>query len=86
MTIMITVRYSCTRPIITWLPSINAGSGQFHIICPMEKYIRTSKKPTEYNKRFFKIGVSWSARASSEAAALFAPPFFSPSASFADAP
>ena len=64
----------------------DAGSGQFHIICPMEKYIRTSKKPTEYNKRFFKIGVSWSARASSEAAALFAPPFFSPSASFADAP
>ena len=30
-----------------WLPSKADGSGQFHIICPMEKYIKISKNTTE---------------------------------------
>ena len=31
----------------------HAGSGQPHIICPMEKYISTSKKPTDAISRLF---------------------------------
>ena len=30
-----------------WLPSKADGSGQFHIVCPMEKYIKISKNTTE---------------------------------------
>ena len=39
---------SWISPIATWFPSKNAGSGQPHIICPMEKYMRTIRNPTEY--------------------------------------
>ena len=34
------VRSICVSPIATWLPSKNDGSGQFHIICPIDIYIR----------------------------------------------
>ena len=30
-----------------WLSSKADGSGQFHIVCPMEKYIKISKNTTE---------------------------------------
>ena len=30
-----------------WLPSKADGNGQFHIVCPMEKYIKISKNTTE---------------------------------------
>ena len=48
----------------TWLPSNQWGSGQLHIMCPMEKYIRTMRKISEAMSRFFSFGVSWSASAS----------------------
>ena len=50
-----------------WLPSNQWGSGQPHIMCPMEKYISTAKKSREAMSRFFSLGVSWSARASRSA-------------------
>jgi len=42
-----------------------AGAGQFHIICPIEKYIKGSKKQREAIRRFRKIGVSLSFKNSS---------------------
>ena len=45
----------------TWLPSNQWGSGQPHIMCPMEKYIRTMRNISEAMSRFFSFGVSWSA-------------------------
>ena len=41
-----------------WLPLKKLGSGQFHIMCPMEIYIRTARNPTEAIRRFFSTGVS----------------------------
>ena len=41
-------------------------------MCPMEKYISTSKKPSEAMSRRFSLGVSWSASASSSALVLAA--------------
>ena len=40
-----------------WLPSKTDGSGQFHIICPMEKYIKISKNATELISRRNNFGV-----------------------------
>ena len=34
MTITMAASRSCTSPTAIWLPSNQAGSGQFHIICP----------------------------------------------------
>ncbi len=45
----------------------NAGSGQPHIIWPMEKYISTSRKPRDAISRRFSLGVSWSSSASRSA-------------------
>ena len=59
---------SCSSPIATWFPSNHAGSGHPHIICPMEKYIRTSKNPSEAISRRLSFGVSRSASASASAA------------------
>ena len=67
ITMIITVRRSCRSPMATWFSAKNAGTGHPHIICPMEKYIRTIKNPKEARSRFFRTGVSWSARASSSA-------------------
>ena len=41
-------------------------------MCPMEKYISTSRKPSEAMSRRLSLGVSWSARASSSALVLWA--------------
>ena len=65
MTITITVSNNCKRPIATWLPAKNDGSGQPHIMCPMETYMSTIQKPREAKSRFFRTGVSLSASASS---------------------
>ena len=56
------------RPIATWLSLRKFGSGQPHIMCPMEMYMRTAKKPTDAMRRFLSFGVSRSFRASSAAA------------------
>ena len=72
MTITMPASSSCTRPMATWLPSNQCGSGQPHIMWPMEKYISTSKKPTDAMRRRFSLGVSWSARASRSALVLLA--------------
>ena len=34
-TMIAAARRSCSRPMATWFPSKNAGSGQPHIICPI---------------------------------------------------
>ena len=48
-----------------WLSASTAGSGQPHIICPMEKYIRTIKNTSDDSSLFFKTGVSLSFNSSS---------------------
>ena len=58
MTMMMTVRSNWMRPIATWLSLRKFGSGQPHIMCPMERYIRTSKKPRDQNSLLLSFGVS----------------------------
>ena len=41
ITMTMTVSSSCNSPIATWFPLKKDGSGQFHIICPIETYIST---------------------------------------------
>ena len=65
MTMMMPVSSSWARPMATWLSVKKAGRGQPHIICPMDRYIRTSEKPREVNKRRFSAGVSRSFSGSS---------------------
>ena len=43
-------------PMAMWLPSNKSGSGQPHIMCPMEKYISTSRKPSEAMSRRLSTG------------------------------
>ena len=57
-----------------WLPSKADGSGQFHIVCPMEKYIKISKNTTELISRRNNFGVSVSFSGSA-AGCEAAPPF-----------
>ena len=66
---------SCTSPMATWLPSKKAGSGQSHIIWPMEKYISGARRHNETIRRRIRTGVSRSASASSfsDTAAFAAP-------------
>ena len=59
---IIPAKRSCKSPIATWLPSIKCGSGQPHIICPIDIYIRTAKNPIDAIRRCFKTGVSRSLR------------------------
>ena len=78
---MITVNSNCINPIATWLSSKNTGTGQFHIICPIEKYISTIKNPIDAHKRFLKTGVSLSFNNASppslsETVLLFEKPLF----------
>ena len=49
------------------MPSNQWGRGQPHTMCPMEKYISTSRKPSEAISRRLSLGVSWSASASRSA-------------------
>ena len=67
MTITMPASSSWTRPMATWLPSNQWGSGQPHIMWPIEKYISTARKTSDAMSRFFSLGVSWSASASSSA-------------------
>ena len=60
MTMITIVRSICKSPIITWFPSIKPGTGQFHIICPMEKYINTSKNTSDTTRRFLSFFTSLS--------------------------
>ena len=78
MSMTITASSSSARPMPTWLPSRKAGRGKPHMAWPMDRYISTSKKPSELTSRRFKTGVSRSRRASSSAAgeAAFCAPFF----------
>ena len=86
MNMITTVSKSCTSPIATWFPSKNAGSGHPHIICPMEKYISTARKPTEVTSLFFKRGVSRSFNISSCGIASAAPAVPAPPRFFSAAP
>ena len=61
---MIADRISCSKPCASILWAKNSGTGHPHIICPIEKYISTSKNPSDANSRFFSFGVSWSSKAS----------------------
>ena len=70
ITMMIKERIICSRPRPTGLPSNQAGTGQPHITCPMEKYMSTHKKPMEVRSLLMRTGVSWSSRASSSAFSL----------------
>ena len=58
-------RIICSIPIATWLFAKNAGTGQFHMVWPMEKYIRTRRNTIEERSLFLSFGVSWSSRAAS---------------------
>ena len=58
---------------MTWLPSINEGRGNPNIICPMDIYIRSKRKPSEAMSLFFIRGVSVSLSSSSAGAAADAP-------------
>ena len=71
----------------TWFPSRNEGTGQFHIIWPIEKYIRGMRKHRDAINRRFIFGVSRSFSESS-ASAMDIPPVFPAScaAPFSDAP
>ena len=69
MTMTIPASSSWTRPMATWLPSNQPGSGQPHIMWPIEKYIRMSRKTTDAMSRFLRCGVWWSTSASVPAAA-----------------
>ena len=53
----------------TWFPSKNFGSGQPHMLCPMEKYISTSRKPSEAASLRSSFGVSRSLSSSASGAA-----------------
>ena len=77
-----TVSSSCVSPMATWLSVKNAGSGQPHIMCPIEKYMSMSKRTTETISRRLSAGVSRSRSASAESAAIC----FSAAAVFFDAP
>ena len=70
MTMTMPASSSWTSPMAMWLPSNQWGSGQPHIMWPMEKYISTSRKPSEAISRRRSLGVSWSASASSAALGL----------------
>ena len=79
ITMITTVNNNCKSPIATWLLSKNDGSGQPHIICPIETYIRTIKNPRDAISRFLSTGVSLSSSVSpSEDDRAFCPlfPFF----------
>ena len=73
MTMMMPVSSSWARPMATWLSVKKAGRGQPHIICPMDRYIRISRKPREVNKRRFSAGVSRSFSGSSCAVSFALP-------------
>ena len=60
ITITAIVRRSCKSPIATWFAARKAGTGHPHIICPMEKYMRTRRKPRDQRSRLFSTGVSLS--------------------------
>ncbi len=76
---MAAVKRSCKIPTATWLPAKNSGSGQFHIICPMDRYINTRRKPIEAYSLCFNAGVTVSFNRSSASDSYgFAPDFFSP--------
>ena len=64
MTMTAAASSSCTSATATWLPSNQPGSGQPHIMCPIEKYISTARKPSDAISRRLSRGVSRSARAS----------------------
>ena len=64
MTITATVSRSCKSPIATWFPLKNSGSGQPHIICPMEKYMRTTRNMSDAISLLRSFGVSLSTSAS----------------------
>ena len=64
---------------------MNPGTGQPHIICPIEKYIRTIRNPTDAIRRLFSTGVSLSFSISSPAQACAGCAFTAPSPFF-DAP
>ena len=85
MTITIAAKIICKSPIATWFPSNHDGSDHPHIICPIEKYIKTARKPIDAIRRFFNTGVSLSFNASSSAA-WFTDAFFVSEAPFNDAP
>ena len=55
----------CTRAMATWLPTKKGGRGQPNIMCPMEKYMSTKRKPTELTRRRIILGVSRSLRRAS---------------------
>ena len=67
MTIIMIVSSICKSPIATWFLSKKPGRGQPHIMCPMETYMSTIKKPSDAISRFFRTGVSLSLSASSSA-------------------
>ena len=64
---------------------MNPGTGHPHIICPMEKYIRTIRNPSDAIRRLFNTGVSLSFNISSPADAACDCVFAAPSPFF-DAP
>src|SRR5699024_7121440 len=59
----------------TWFSSRKEGTGQFHIMCPMEKYISGIRKHREAMSRRFIFGVSLSFRESSASAREMAFPW-----------
>ena len=65
MTITISARTICAIAITSCFPSSHAGSGNLNIICPMERYISTARKPRDINSLRLSFGVSLSLSASS---------------------
>ena len=69
MTMTATVSKSSSSPMATWLRAKKAGTGQPHIMCPMEKYMSTSKNPSDAISRRLRTGVSRSSSGSGAACA-----------------
>ena len=70
MIMQIAARIICRSASPMGLFSKNAGTGKPHIICPIEKYMRTSRNPSEVISLLLSFGVSRSFRASSSAASF----------------
>ena len=59
---------SCTKPIAIGLRASHPGSGQPHMVCPMDIYMSTTSKTADTTSLFTSTGVSWSANSSFAAA------------------
>ena len=61
----------CITVMPMWFPSRNFGSGRWNMVCPIEKYISTSRNTTDVTSLRLRTGLSLSSRAFSWASREF---------------